>query len=94
MKNIITHTSQVKSPQQIITDCYGTDIRVGAEVAFNYQGAVRRGVIEELKRCDWYAARKGSGNESWWAVRFELLVKNEDGDISKIKNPNSFFIIN
>ena len=90
---ISTSISQVEKPSKITTDSRGTEIITGVRVAYNFQGRVILGTIVNYKRCDWYRARPGIGRESWWALRFELHIENEAGDISKIKNPNSFIII-
>ncbi len=33
----------------MLTDCYGKILTIGTRVAFNYQGEVRLGTIEEIK---------------------------------------------
>jgi len=92
MKEISTTEQSVHSPPEILVDCYGTPITRGATVAFNYCGHVRKGIIEGV-RTKWEVARPSLGAKQWWYSKFLLEVKNEDENISKIKNPNSFFII-
>ena len=89
------HTSLQKenSPEPITRDSRGTEIQLGLRVAYNYQGDVIIGTIKELKRNEWKAVRKGTGTSMWWSLKFELLIENEEGHISKVKNPNSFVLI-
>ena len=93
MVHIETNPMHKKKPGFIIADCYGTPIKSGASVAFNYCGAVRKGTIEWTTTY-WKAGRPGVDGTVWWNLKFILAVKNEDGKISNIKNPNSFIIIN
>jgi len=74
-------------PPIIITDRRGTFIEINKQVAYNLSGDVAIGIIKELKNNSWKKSKWG------WNLNFELTIENEDGRISKVKNPNAFVII-
>lgn len=76
------------TPPKITEDSRGTKIEEGKKVAFNCSGDVVIGVIKEIVKNQWKKSR-----ESWLSLQFETTIEREDGHISKIKNPNSFVII-
>jgi hypothetical protein len=90
---INTSIRSVNKPEPVLQDSRGRLIEAGLKVAYNFQGNVILGTIKELKRSKWEISRSGGGMNNWWYLKFELLIENEDGHISKIKNPNSFIII-
>lgn len=92
MLNIQDYYHQENIPETIIRDSRGTLIEEGLRVAYNYGGAVAIGTIVSYK-CLWKIARPGVAPKNWWYCKFELKVRNEDGHISTVKNPNSFVII-
>lgn len=74
-------------PHIIITDSRGSTIEPGKRVAYNLSGDIAIGTIKELKNNSWKKS-------NWtWRLNFELIIENEDGRISKVKNPNAFLII-
>lgn len=77
-------------PAKIERDHRGTLIAEGLRVAFNRSGDVVLGTIKEYKRCDWYVPK---GSPWRWCLKFEIHIEDENGHVSKIKNPNSFVII-
>jgi len=90
---IQTTFSQEKSPLKILRDSRGKSIEVGLRIAYNRSGDIAIGKIVGVKKNEWKTIRPGSGNSSWWNLKFEMLVEHEDGTMSTIKNPNSFVII-
>lgn len=77
-------------PNRITKDYTGTAIEPGLRVAFNKSGNVVLGTIKEYKRCDWYVPK---GSPWRWCLKFEIHIEDENGHVSKVKNPNSFVII-
>jgi len=77
-------------PAKIDRDHRGTLIVNGLRVAFNRSGDVVLGTIKEYKRCDWYVPK---GSPWRWCLKFEIHIEDENGHVSKVKNPNSFVII-
>ena len=77
------------NPKEITKDSRGTLIEPGLRVAYNRSGDVMIGEIVELKRCE----RIPGYYEDMHILKFELLIKGEDGKVSKIKNYKSFVII-
>lgn len=88
---------QDKKPEQFAEDCYGKKIQKGLRVAFNYQGSVRLGTIVELKRSEWKREDwrwSDEGKYLWDLKHFELYIQGDGIEkMSKIKNPDSFVII-
>lgn len=75
-------------PAPVTDDHYGTPILPGRKVAFNKSGEVALGTIIALKRSEWKLSR-----QDWYSLKFALKIKNQDGSISTVTNPNSFVII-
>jgi len=74
-------------PAVVDRDSRGVLIEEGLKVAYNQSGNVVLGVIKELKNNEWSATKNG------WRLKFILIIENEDGKLSKVKNPNSFVVI-
>ena len=90
---IQTSIQSIEQPAPVLQDSNGIIIASGDKVAYNCQGSVIFGTIKELKRSEWVCGRPGIEMKSWWYLKFELLIENEEGHISKIENPNSFIIL-
>lgn len=90
MNYIQTSVRRNTSPEKIIRDSRGTLIEPGLRVAYNYSGDIAIGNIKEVKKNKW---KPSCSMGMYWILDFEMLVENENGPISKIKNPNSFVII-
>tara|TARA_R110000737_G_scaffold341087_1_gene364519 strand:- start:1010 stop:1291 length:282 start_codon:yes stop_codon:yes gene_type:complete len=88
-----------KQPEPTNTDVYGKLIEVGKRVAFNYQGSVRLGTILKLHISVWKKDKRrtssiGGLGERYWNESFELHIQGDGIEkFSKIKNPDSFVII-
>lgn len=94
MNNHINTTKhQEQQPEPLKSDLRGTVIEVGRKIAYNFSGDVAIGAIVNVKRNEWKIARPGTFPKNWWYLKFEIEVQHENGKISKIKNPNSFVII-
>jgi hypothetical protein len=78
---------QTEQPEIVVRDSRGTTIAPGLRVAYNRSGDVAIGTIEKLAKNDWRKDKYG------WRLHFELVIKNENGDTSTVKNPNAFVII-
>ena len=83
----ISSRDQKETPEPILYDSRGIPIEEELKVAYNYSGSVVMGTIKELKRNEWLKSEWG------WTLKFELIIENEEGFVSRIKNPNSFIII-
>jgi hypothetical protein len=70
---------RTEQPEIVTKDSRGTTIAPGLRVAYNRSGDVTIGTIEKLANNDWR--------------NFKLVIKNEDGNTSTVKNPNAFVII-
>lgn len=79
-------------PGDIYKDSRGVEIQAGLTVAYNRSGEIAIGVIMSF-RSHWRLAGVGLGTTRWWNIYFEMRISAEDGNISNIKNPNSFIII-
>tara|TARA_R110000868_G_scaffold95085_2_gene261798 strand:- start:358 stop:618 length:261 start_codon:yes stop_codon:yes gene_type:complete len=74
-------------PAVVNRDSRGVLIEEGLKVAYNQSGNVVLGVIKKFKCSEWSATKSG------WRLKFILLIENEEGQLSKVKNPNSFVVI-
>lgn len=74
-------------PEPLKTDHRGTSIEIGCRVAYNRSGDVILGTVVMISKNQW---RRGNW---YWELLFELTVKDEEGKVSRIKNPRSFVII-
>jgi len=83
----LSYRNTTIKPEKLTKDSRGIIIEPGLRVAYNYSGDVVIGKIIELKKSEW------KNNGHFWNLDFELHIENENGKISKIKNPNSFVII-
>jgi len=90
---MIRSKHQVAQPGPIVNDSRGIRIEPGLKVAFNRSGDIVLGTIITVKKNVWKDSRQGVGNQKWWTHHFEMHIKGEDGNTSKIKNANSFIII-
>jgi hypothetical protein len=90
---IHTSTHQHSQPQPITCDSRGNKIIVGARIAYNKSGGVVVGYIDHINKNIWKPVRAGIDGCTWWSLKFEIVVKNEEGNISKINNANSFIVI-
>lgn len=75
----------------ITKDSHGTVIENGARVAFNKSGNVVLGRIVEVKQNVWKQSNWGRGQH--YFLKFKMIVEDEEGVESTLKNPNSFVII-
>lgn len=80
---------QNEAPAIITRDHRGVEICEGLRVAFNRSGYTLIGKIIEVKKNKWRYIE----SRKLWELIFEIEIESEDGDVSKIKNPNSFVII-
>jgi hypothetical protein len=85
-------------PKIITKDRRGIKIEPGLRVAYNHSGDIDMGTILKIVKNEWVKKyNKTAYNRvrkfSHWKLNFELHIENEDGHISKLKNPNSFLII-
>jgi hypothetical protein len=78
---------QTEQPKIVTTDSRGTTIAPDLRVAYNRSGNVAIGTIEKLAKNEWRKSKYG------WRLHFELVIKNENGNTSTVKNPNAFVII-
>jgi hypothetical protein len=78
-----------KTPEPITLDHRGTTICEGLRVAFNRSGDVLIGKIIKVKKNEWTYSESGKR----WRLLYEMHIEAEDGNISKVKNVNSFVII-
>ena len=77
-------------PEIINKDSNGVVIKPGSRIAYNRSGSVILGEIVSLDRSEWKVDKY---YERSWYLMFSLKVKDLDGTVSTIKNPNSFVII-
>ena len=77
-------------PNPLSKDSRGVKIEPSLKVAFNKSGDVAIGKIKEIKKNKWVLSYNSKEN---WNLKFEMVIENEDGSISTLKNPNSFIII-
>ena len=96
---------QVEKPtMKVTTDYRGTLLKEGSKVAYNYSGNVAIGTVVGIVKDEWYSPnRTGSflrpenvpkiGDKIWWYHRFMVEIKHESGHISKVKNYQSFLVI-
>lgn len=84
IKTIYMNTLQ---PHDIEHDSRGVKIDEGLKVAYNRSGDVIFGTIVKLKKNSFYQIG------TRWYLDFLLEIQDELGNISKVKNPNSFIII-
>jgi hypothetical protein len=80
-------------PPVVLNDSRGTLILEGAKVAYNRSGEVVLGTIVEVRHNKWIKKTSRNSTHYHWRLKFEMEIKNENGDKSMIKNPNSFVII-
>ena len=73
-------------------DSYGRRIYVGALVAYNRSGDVKRGIIHEIK-CP--VKRGHSGTFDRWTGKpfAQVKVRGTDGNISVVNNLNGLMLI-
>lgn len=76
-------------PLPISRDSRGVEFFIGARIAFNRSGDIKIGFIKEIKKNIW----KRSYGDDYWRLDFEMIIENEDGKLSTIKNPNSFVLV-
>lgn len=93
MNYIHRDISQKEQPENITTDSRGSFIEYGKRVAYNKGGDVVIGTIVELKRNEYKLSKRSTKDWTFWNLDFELHVFGEDGNISKVKNPNCFVVI-
>ena len=53
----------------LLKDHYGTPIIAGANVAFNYQGQVRKGKVLEVKNATKYGRTHNYNNEQYHSIK-------------------------
>lgn len=72
----------------VLHDFYGSDIRKGSTVAYNYSGEVRIGTVISLQK--WQA------NKTWGHVfRYKIEVEEKSSRfISKVTSPLNLVVIN
>ena len=90
---IHTQLHQKEMPRKIKTDSRGTDILEGSTVSYNRSGRIMIGTIRKYIKCDWFRPRPNTVDKWWWFLKFSLKVEGEDGQITYIKDPNNFVII-
>ncbi len=89
-----THICRVEMPIDCTTDNRGTAFVVGQRVAYNRSGIICIGYIESINRNEWRFVRPGPGDEKWWSLYFEMIIRHESDEYkSKIVNPNSFVVL-
>lgn len=88
---IQTFFIQKTAPERISRDSRGTRIEAGKRVSYNQNGNVIMGHIVSCES-SWHIQRKWEDNYIW-SCKFRLRILNEDGNVSIVKNPNSFVII-
>jgi len=89
---IQTTKHQEERPPTRLTDSNNVPFNVGDTVAYNYMGMVIKGKIVSYES-GWRETRPGVDNKMWWSIKFKMEVRNEEGHISTLSNPNSFIII-
>lgn len=89
---VVTTLMQKDCPDPILEDSRGTLIVSGARVAYNLSGNVVLGVLQGMNS-SWTQIRPGANNTSWWNCKFNAFIVNEKGEVSTVKNPNSFVIL-
>jgi hypothetical protein len=90
--NIRITVLAIKKPGIITTDCYNKEFKRKSNVAFNFAGSIRKGVLQHFT-CVWVKGRDGPDKKTWWNVKFSAEVLNDSNTISHIKNPNSLIIL-
>jgi len=83
----------IQKPKPINTDSRGTKIEPGLRIAYNRSGYVKIGKIRKITVNKWKKTRAGVSPKSWWFAQFEMIVENENGYLSKVRNPDAFVVI-
>lgn len=84
---------QAQMPTEPFTDPYGTPLKVGAQVAYNYCGGVRLGIITKFE-CKWKSVRKEESGLQWWHINSKVWINEKSGHSSLLKNLNGIVILN
>jgi len=90
---MITQMHQYNQPLPIIHDSRGTIIKYDLRVAYNRSGNIVLGNINKINTNKWKISRPGVETKYWWSLKFEMIVEDDNGKLTTIKNPNSFVII-
>lgn len=83
---------QKDRPDPVLLDSRGTEIKQGVKIAYNMSGNICLGTVRGMTS-DWTQIRPGPDDLKWWNCKFTMVVLNENGETSTLKNPNSFVIL-
>lgn len=87
IQRCVFEQTKTVAPDPIKLDRYGRDIVPGARVAYNLSGDVAMGTVVGITRNAW------KWKEWNWFLDFEIHIQNDNGNMSRVKNPNAFVII-